>query len=46
MRLDARSTWAACLLLLVAYAGGAWVPLMNNDSAHHAGIALDRKSVV
>lgn len=40
MRLDARSTWAACLLLLVAYAGGAWVPLMNNDSAHHAGIAL------
>ncbi|GHT80269.1 hypothetical protein AGMMS49960_16940 [Betaproteobacteria bacterium] len=32
---------AACyLLLLAAYVGGAFVPLMNNDSAHHANIAL------
>ncbi|PKO58585.1 MAG: hypothetical protein CVU25_04225 [Betaproteobacteria bacterium HGW-Betaproteobacteria-19] len=40
MRLDARSTLACYLLLLVGYVGGALVPLMNNDSAHHAGIAL------
>ena len=40
MRLDARSTLACYLLLLVVYIGGAMVPLMNNDSAHHAGIAL------
>ena len=30
----------AYLLLIVVYVGGAMVPLMNNDSAHHAGIAL------
>ena len=40
MRLDARSTLSCYLLLLAVYVGGAMVPLMNNDSAHHAGIAL------
>jgi 4-amino-4-deoxy-L-arabinose transferase-like glycosyltransferase len=37
---NAKSTAACYLLLLVAYVGGAFVPLMNNDSAHHANIAL------
>lgn len=40
MRLDLRTTLGCYLLLAVVYAGGAVVPLMNNDSAHHAGIAL------
>ncbi|ANQ83890.1 hypothetical protein dqs_0820 [Azoarcus olearius] len=40
MRLDSRSVLACYLLLAVAYVGGLMVPLMNNDSAHHAGIAL------
>ena len=40
MRLDLRTTLGCYLLLAVVVAGGAVVPLMNNDSAHHAGIAL------
>lgn len=40
MRIDNRTTLACYLLLAAAYLGGLLVPLMNNDSAHHAGIAL------
>lgn len=40
MQPDARPYLAFCLMLAVVYAGGLAVPLMNNDSAHHAGIAL------
>lgn len=41
MRIDSRTTLACYLLLALAYAGGLAVPLMNNDSGHHAGIALN-----
>ncbi|MDR2688622.1 MAG: glycosyltransferase family 39 protein [Azoarcus sp.] len=37
---DTRNSIACYLLLLAAYIGGLFVPLMNNDSAHHANIAL------
>lgn len=40
MRIDSRTAFACYLLLALAYLGGVLVPLMNNDSAHHAGIAL------
>lgn len=40
MRIDTRTALACYLLLAVVYLGGLLVPLMNNDSAHHAGIAL------
>ena len=37
---ETRSQPGLYLLLAAAYAGGLLVPLMNNDSAHHAVIAL------
>lgn len=40
MSLDPRKYAGLCVLLSVVYLGGLWVPLMNNDSAHHASIAL------
>ncbi|MDR2032600.1 MAG: glycosyltransferase family 39 protein [Azoarcus sp.] len=41
MRVFGSGVALACYALLAAaYAGGAVVPLMNNDSAHHAAIAL------
>ncbi len=32
--------WTAVLLISIVYISGLFVPLMDNDSAHHAGIAL------
>lgn len=40
MQLDSRPYLVLCLMLAVVYAGGLLVPLMNNDSGHHASIAL------
>lgn len=40
MQLDSRPYLILCLMLAVVYAGGLLVPLMNNDSGHHASIAL------
>ncbi|SIR57780.1 4-amino-4-deoxy-L-arabinose transferase [Aromatoleum tolulyticum] len=37
---DSRNLYGFYLLLGVVYLGGLCVPLMNNDSAHHATIAL------
>jgi len=37
---DTRPQFGLYLLLAAAYVGGLLVPLMNNDSAHHAVIAL------
>lgn len=33
-------TFVILILIGVAYIGGLFIPLMNNDSAHHANIAL------
>lgn len=40
MQTDPRKDLILCLMLAVVYGGGLFVPLMNNDSGHHAGIAL------
>lgn len=32
--------WILILILAVAYIGGVFVPIVDNDSAHHASIAL------
>lgn len=40
MQIDSRQYLGLYLLLSIVYVGGLFVPLMNNDSAHHASIAL------
>ena len=36
MQIDSRQYLCLYLLLSIVYLGGLFVPLMNNDSAHHA----------
>lgn len=37
---DSRILWALGLLIIAVYIPGLFVPLMDNDSAHHASIGL------